>query len=419
MNLRRAVGGLGRCVALALAMSAFACGSDSLVGGGCREGLSECSLKCVDLRADQANCGVCGHSCAAGQVCSAGTCSGAVSDASDDGADASTNDGALGDGALGDGALGDGALGDGSGDAGDGGPLCTPPFDTAERCGDCNTKCAEPTPVCGLQGTFKCLSRCEAPLVACGAYCINTFSDDKNCGMCGKVCASGICQSGKCVGKGFGHEIIIGMDDSDDTLSQASAQVELLGNAVFLGGNGKVRVLAYDEFADPATVARIQTWIMAEAMQRGRMVTLTSSSGWGALPEELAVTKYEVLLVYDQLLAPRDQMATSGTLWNGAMSAYAKGGGIIVVLDGGSAGRMRDLLNNGGLLPVSDESDVTGTQVTVDAPTDVVGLNLPNVFAAKKSTVAFTTSQVADNLHVFVVKDMAMRPVVIHSVPAQ
>jgi hypothetical protein len=62
---------------------------------------------------------------------------------------------------------------------------------------------------------------------------------------------------------------------------------------------------------------------------------------------------------------------------------------------------------------------VTGTQLAVDAPTDVVGLNLPNVFAAKKSTVAFTTSQVADNLHVFVVKDMAMRPVVIHSVPAQ
>src|SRR6266566_7342975 len=118
MNLRRAIGWLGRCAALALAMSAFACGSDSLVGGGCREGLSECSLKCVDLRVDRANCGICGHPCAAGQVCSAGTCSGAVSDASDDGADASTSDGRTGDGALGDGALGD---------AGDGGPLCTPP----------------------------------------------------------------------------------------------------------------------------------------------------------------------------------------------------------------------------------------------------------------------------------------------------
>src|SRR6266436_5252096 len=133
MNLRRAIGWLGRCVALALAMSAFACGSDSLVGGGCREGLSECSLKCVDLRVDQANCGVCGRSCAVGQMCSAGTCSGAVSDSGDDGADASTSDGASGDGVS----------VDGSGDAADGGPLCTPPFDTAERCGDCNTKCAE------------------------------------------------------------------------------------------------------------------------------------------------------------------------------------------------------------------------------------------------------------------------------------
>jgi hypothetical protein len=111
-------------------------------------------------------------------------------------------------------------------------------------------------------------------------------------------------------------------------------------------------------------------------------------------------------------------MATTGTLWNAAMTAFAKGGGTIVALDGGSPGRMRDLLTNGGLLDVTDETDVTGSQVYVDAPTDVVGQNLPNVFAAKKTTVAFTTTQMRDNYHVFVVTDATgMLPIVVHTVP--
>jgi hypothetical protein len=295
-----------------------------------------------------------------------------------------------------------------------------PPFDTSEQCGDCFTKCVDPTPVCGLQGTFKCLSRCEPPLVACGPICVNTFSDDKNCGMCGRVCVSGICQAGMCVGKGFGHEIVIGMDYSDATLDTSSSQVLMLGNAVFQGSTASVRVLSYEEFADAAIVARVRSWMAAEGTRRGRTVAFTASAGWSAVPEELAVARFDVFLVLDQLSAPKDQMATSGTLWNGAMQAYAKGGGIIVALDGGSVGRMRDLVTNGGLLPVTDEKDVTGIQLRVYAPTDVVGLNLPNIIAAKKSTVTFKTTQVEDNLHVFVVKDSTgLLPVVVHSVPAQ
>ena len=79
---------------------------------------------------------------------------------------------------------------------------------------------------------------------------------------------------------------------------------------------------------------------------------------------------------------------------------------------------MKDFLTNGGLLAVTAETDVNGTQLNVDAPTDVVGQNLPNVFAARKNTVAFTTTQMRDNYHVFVVTDATgMLPVVVHSVP--
>lgn len=420
------------------AILVLACGSDTLVGGGCREGLAECSLKCVDLRRDPVNCGACGRRCGPGQICAAGTCGGdgdAVDGAASDVAlgDGTPNEGPLVDGSTYDVSMGDASTADAStGDAStgdvspadastrDGGPTCPPPFDTPEHCGDCATRCTDPTPLCGLSGTFRCVSRCDPPLVACGANCTDTFSDENNCGMCGRVCASGICQGGTCVGKGFGHEIVIGMDYSDATLSQTSAQVTMLGNAMFLGGTANVRVLAYDEFAEPATVARIQSWLSGLATARGRTLSVNAESDWSAVTEELTVASYDVFLIYDQLTAPLDRMATTGTLWHGAMGAFAKGGGIIVVLDGGSVGRMRDLLTNGGLLTVLDEADVTGTPLDVDAPTDVVGLNLPNVFSSKKATIGFTTTQVADNLHVFVVKDsVAKLPVVVHSVPPQ
>jgi hypothetical protein len=276
----------------------------------------------------------------------------------------------------------------------------------------------EPTPLCGLQGTYRCVARCDPPLVACGAVCINTASDERNCGSCGTTCPSGICQAGACVGQGYGHEIVIGTDYSDPTLLDSSAQGTMLGNAVFLTVATNVRVFAYDEFADAATVSRIETWIANGAATRGKSVTISKATDWTAVPTQLTVQQHQVFFVYDQARAPANHMATTGTLWNAAMHAFAKGGGTIVALDGGSAGRMRDLLTNGGLLPVLDETDVSATQLNVDAPTDVVGQNLPNVFAAKRNTVAFTTTQMRDNYHVFVVTDMTgMLPVVVHSVP--
>ncbi len=208
------------------------------------------------------------------------------------------------------------------------------------------------------------------------------------------------------------------MDYTDATLSQSSAQVTMLGNAVFQSGRPTVRVYSYEEHADPSTATRVKGWLTAAATARGRGIDIFQAIDWTSTPEELTVASYEVLFVFDQSLAPPDRMATIGTFWNGSMTSFAKGGGIIVALDGGSKGRMRDFLTNGGLLSVTNETDVTGSQLTVDAPTDVVGLNLPNLFAAKKATLAFTTTQVADNLHVFVIKDQAGKlPIVVHSVP--
>ena len=426
MRWCRAQGGsLRSWVLIALGLFAVACGKDALVGGSCRRGLTECNHRCVDLEQDPANCGLCGRTCASGLTCSAGTCGSAeaAADVGRDGwdPDVDERDINVSDGLRPDVTEGDVTISDGGSDDNrtPDGSTCTPPYDTPEHCGDCATRCVEPAPLCGLQGTFKCVARCDPPLVACGAICVNTASDEENCGTCGSVCPSGICQAGDCVGKGYGHEVVIGTDYADATLSESSAQVTMLGNAIFQGVGATVRVLTYDEFADAATVTRIERWLLTMAAARGKSVTLSKAAGWSTVPQQLTVQQYQAFLVYDQSLAPGSQMATTGTLWNAAMNAFAKGGGIIVALDGGSAGQMKDLLNNGGLLAVTGETDVTGTQLNVAAPTDVVGQNLPNVFAAKKTTVAFTTTQMRDNYHVFVVTDSTgMLPIVVHSVPA-
>ena len=458
---------LGGWCLTALALLATACGKDAVVDGSCKKGLTECNLKCVDIEQDPANCGACGRQCPSGATCSAGTCSGADAsvDVEDDASfdvtssdvslvdtaptdtsstdvdasstdtsttdtsttdtsttDTSTTDTSTTDTSTTDTSTADTSTADADasrdGDGATDGPTCMPPYNTPEHCGDCDTKCTEATPLCGLDGVFKCVARCDPPLVTCGTVCVDTNSDEKNCGGCGNVCPSGICQAGGCVGKGYGHEVVIGTDYSDATLDESSAQVTMLGNAIFQNVAPAVRVLAYDEFADSATVARIAGWISSMATMRGKSVTMVQAPTFTLVPQQLTVQQYQVLLVYDQARAAADQMATTGTLWNAAMNAFAKGGGIVVALDGGSAGQMKDFLSNGGLLAVTAETDVTGTQLRVDAPTDVVGQNLPNVFAAKRTTVAFTTTQMRDNYHVYVVTDMTgMLPVVVHSVP--
>ena len=74
----------GSVLALALAASALAfagCGARITTGGdggmdgsACGPGQEICDGVCVDTRVSTAHCGSCGSSCAAGEVCSAGSC---------------------------------------------------------------------------------------------------------------------------------------------------------------------------------------------------------------------------------------------------------------------------------------------------------------------------------------------------------
>jgi len=74
-KLRRSLALLSVVVALG-AVASPGCGNSGLVGGGCADGLTNCSNRCVDLDTDQFNCGHCGNQCQSGIACVYGKCGG-------------------------------------------------------------------------------------------------------------------------------------------------------------------------------------------------------------------------------------------------------------------------------------------------------------------------------------------------------
>jgi len=131
----------------------------------CRGNQVECAGSCADLKTDRSNCGACGKACAAGQVCSGGTCALSCQD----------------------------SLKDCDG-------TCRDVTTDVKNCGACGKAC-----VAGqLCSAGACVQTCSFLQKACppgpsAYYCANTVSDPQNCGECGTVCPEGNkCVAGKC-----------------------------------------------------------------------------------------------------------------------------------------------------------------------------------------------------------------------------
>jgi hypothetical protein len=254
---------------LALSLS---CGTGGVVGGNCRPGLTECAGRCVNVGSDPDHCGACDNACGAGEQCLVGVCiqRPIVIDNLDGGV-------LLPDGAI---LLPDGAtvrpdgapLGNG-GSGGGGGDGCFPPYNTADRCGDCSTSCDSALPLCAPAGpSFECSNACEEGLLACSNRCIDPLTDPDHCGSCDRRCPTAICREGACVGGTAGH--VVAMCMNFETFRLNAPQNTLLGNAVFQASSDPVRVLGYIEHATARGIIGVERGLAQADDRNGRDIEL-------------------------------------------------------------------------------------------------------------------------------------------------
>jgi hypothetical protein len=391
-----------------------ACGSGGVVGGECREGYT------CDGNAQGAE----GPGTAAkggspntgGNLNESGNGSGAASQA--------------GDGQLPDGGFFDSPV-DGQSDAE--APLeCLPPHDSPTHCGDCDTRCKAPTPLCAPDGngSFECVPTCGLPLIECRGQCVDPESfnsDPDNCGKCGNECPSDICQAGKCVGARYGNVALLCMDFN--SVNATSSPTTLLGNAVFMPTTNPVKVLSYTRGASAAAVSRVNQVIGWAGMPRNRSAEFTEAKTVEAVRANLNIMDYQVLLIHDLDQANPGAALEAAKSWesDSVLSSFAKAGGVIIVLDGGDGtGEMHELINAGNLLDptgntsVSGHTDAIGEQAWNNAPFDILGANVLSPFLGTSHACTFDTDAKPSSDTIFVVTDdeAGGTPIAIHRVIA-
>ena len=195
------------------ALSIFACvGSEPVVPAACAAPLTQCGSACTNTASDPSNCGACGTTCGAGQVCSAGAC----------------------------------GLTCGTGLT-KCGQACADTTSDPQHCGGCGTVCAAGTQC----KSSACESVCATGLLLCSAFagydagvpvsdagdaatdapsdapidvaqeaavdaapppltCVDPQTDDHNCGGCGNECStSQICAGATCGNAKSCHDLLV------------------------------------------------------------------------------------------------------------------------------------------------------------------------------------------------------------------
>lgn len=415
-GLRYVALGLG----LAYALPA-ACGTGGVVGGECAPGRTGSHCEMVDGNGKPNG----------GASTNGGTSNGNSGNGT--GNESGNGEAAApqgGDGQLPDGGFFDSPV-DGQSDAE--APLeCLPPHDVPSHCGDCETQCIEPTPLCAPDGngSFECVPKCFLPLVECRGQCVDPDSyksDPENCGKCGNECPSDICQDGKCVGARFGHIALLCLDLGSAAFD--SSPVSLIGNAIFIPPKNPVQVMAYTRGASAAAINRTNAIINQAAADRFRKVDITEAKTVDAVTNNLNVTDFQVLLIHDLDQAQSGDPAAAATTWESAsvLTSFVRAGGVIIVIDGSDGtGQMNELINAGNLLDptgktsINGQTDITGEQVWNNAPFDVLGVNVLSPFLGTSHTCTFDTNAKTSSDTIFVLSDdeAGGLPVAIHRVIA-
>ena len=296
--------------------------------------------------------------------------------------------------------------------------MSPPPFDTAAHCGDCFTSCKGTNDTCvgDADAGYSCVPLCAAPLTECSGQCFDEQNDPNNCGTCNKVCLSGLCSAGLCEGETPGDDIVIGHDYSSAT--PGTAQARALSNAVFLPSSNPVRILSFEEYADPGAVAAVKAILTAAGAADGKSIQWTISTNDGDVPASLNMSAFDTLLVYDQTTAPSGQLASLGTSWASTLATFLDAGGDVITLDGASGTTMEMPLfeSAAGLLSVTSHTAIApATPLSVVAPRDSVAVGVLSPYGAAKSSAYFTTLEGScSNVTYVVVEPVSGNPVIVH-----
>ncbi len=285
----------------------------------------------------------------------------------------------------------------------------------------CKGACV-PTGVCGMLTAPKCPEPKPSPSTPADAgvadatppaTCGDVSTDPFNCGACGNVCATATCVEGVCRGARVGDVVVIGHDYRGAAPSLAMSDVA--ANAVFMRARSTVRVLAWQQYADPAAVVGLGAVLDAEASRSGRRYVKSVAATADELAARISANEIDVALIFDQVDALPGELAIDGATLASPLRKFAEDGGVIVVLNGGrGVAEMPKLLAAADLADVTSQTDASGSMLDVTAPSDVVGSGVMGPYKATGGTVALTLGDPFAGFASVVSEPVTGKPIVIH-----
>lgn len=200
-------------------------------------------------------------------------------------------------------------------------------------------------------------------------------TDPLNCGACGHVCDSGICEAGHCLGALSGHIIAIGHDYQ----AHNAAMARVLGNAVALGAHHDVVVARWHGTARDLAMQGTSSALAAGMTAIGRP--------WHEVPLP-AMPSPDAFAEIDVLVVDAQTGDTDAATWATAIDRLLQHGGVVVVLEG-AGGTSYRFADDAGLASWQAPIDATGLPATIADSSDAVAQHVVSPYLATTTSVAF------------------------------